>query len=199
LKRTLKIEEADMKEAMRLLQDEKEERDAEELANLEAAQRLQAEEEMGEAERASRIAEDAALARRLLAEEEQEAAVVANDGAVAAALQREHGEAGRMLSRAWELDAFLQAPLGALPLPGSSDMHPETLRRVVALSQEHARRRLRSEGGQAAAAEPSPTSGRAAVEARAGRVSPTASRPAGSSGPPRSRFHTTGAVIANGL
>lgn len=80
--------------------------------------------------------EDAAMARRLWKEEQEHLQSVDHDRVLAATLQREHGRAGKMLSRASQLEEFLSAPLYSRPLPVKSDLAPETLRRIVALTQQ---------------------------------------------------------------
>jgi hypothetical protein len=98
------------------------------------ARRLHAEEEEHLAATAQVEDDDAAYARRLQAEEELQLQSSIIDRSLAATLQGEHGRAGKLLQRADQLDAFLEAPLGSFPLPQQGDLAPETLRRIVALT-----------------------------------------------------------------
>lgn len=106
-----------------------------EVSDWEMARRLQLEEERVQDEAAEREDSDAAVARLVLQEEREQTQSLDHDGTLAAALQGEHGKAGRMLLRASQLDSFLDAPLYSRPLPNNSDLDPETLRRIVMLTQ----------------------------------------------------------------
>uniref|UniRef100_A0A7S1S4I9 Uncharacterized protein n=1 Tax=Alexandrium catenella TaxID=2925 RepID=A0A7S1S4I9_ALECA len=132
----MRIHEADIRLAQQLQDEELGISAAEVAANLEAARRLQAEEEQDKDAEAAQEDADAALARILHREQERQHQAAKRDGALAAALQYEHGRAGRMLTRACELEEFLEAPLGSLPLPKHGDMHPDTLRMVVLRTQK---------------------------------------------------------------
>jgi len=98
------------------------------------AERLAAEEERNSSERDEMEDMDKKLADRLMAEEQERANSIIHDKFLAATIQGEDGCAGKLLSRAVQLEDFLEAPLGSRPLPRNGDLMPETLRRIVAMS-----------------------------------------------------------------
>jgi len=98
------------------------------------AKRLAAEEERNSSERDEMEDMDKKLADRLMAEEQERSSSIIHDRFLAATMQAEHGCAGQLLSRAVQLEDFLEAPLGSRPLPRNGDLMPETLRRIVAMS-----------------------------------------------------------------
>mmetsp|Transcript_14310 Transcript_14310/g.33646 ORF Transcript_14310/g.33646 Transcript_14310/m.33646 type:complete len:256 (-) Transcript_14310:62-829(-) len=134
--RTVVVSGAEMKVALKMLEDERKQRAKSEQADRSAAQLLQDQEQRAVEEAKAREEADAVFARQLQAEEQQLVDTITQDSGLAAALQREHGKSGKLLSRAWELDAFLQAPLGTRPTPRDGDLHPETLRRLAVMSDE---------------------------------------------------------------
>mmetsp|Transcript_62081 Transcript_62081/g.108678 ORF Transcript_62081/g.108678 Transcript_62081/m.108678 type:complete len:227 (+) Transcript_62081:103-783(+) len=77
---------------------------------------------------------DAEFARLLAAKDRSHAMSVPFDKALGTELQAEHGRAGKLLSRAVQLEEFLEAPLGSRDLPQNGDLAPETLRRIVQLT-----------------------------------------------------------------
>lgn len=77
---------------------------------------------------------DVALAKRLSEEEKEHGRSIESDWELAATLQSEHGRAGKMLSRAAQIEEFLEAPFGSRPMPVNGDLFPETLQRIVAMS-----------------------------------------------------------------
>lgn len=95
---------------------------------------------------------DAEFARLLAVEEQTHARSMAYDESLATCLQAEHGRSGKLLSRAKQLDDFLEAPLGSRALPQDGDLAPETLRRIVDLS----RSRMTRSTGALAPSDPGP-------------------------------------------
>lgn len=188
--RILRMDEADIRLARQLQEEEERALSAEVAEDLEVARRLQAEEERNQDAEDDQEDDDAAFAQLLHAEQQRQAQAAARDGALAATLQYEHGRAGRLLARACELDEFLEAPLGSAPLPKRGDLHPDTMRRLVLRTLESSRR------GEALPG---------AASARAGKPeapeTPKQRTPiAGQDGPLRrkSPFGVTGSAIAVG-